>query len=693
MMYKKIVCCLLTSVALFAQEKSDFESLFKEVSNFTTQTNINIDHQPSVLTVLYSDDLQAMGVRTLKEAFEFVPGIETSMSSSGNNKVITRGASEPNNFVSIKMKYFIDGVDLSYNYYGDFPIELIDRIEVFRGGASAIYGQGAFLGAVNVITKSAIKSANNSVNVESGSFNYRKGSALLHTQVGGWDIGFDTYYKKHERTVDAPNAPVALLSAPLPAMYGVNGTFSGEKISREGLKEGSFGFIAHNDEWTFTSRYFQKHSQNYYGFFGVLDFDDNGYTQYRTATAQLTYESKLSDDFALKADVGVLQDHYEVNTYYYQIEPNMVGLTNPHFNMQHTMQTTYAEVALENEQFDNHKFKIGVYAGYVDLSKNHYATNVDVISQIGIPDPFFPGVYWANQTQLTTLSGDRSFYTLPSEKQRLLSYYFQELYHASDVLDISLNVRLDDYEHFNSMLSWRGALVYSEDDVNIYKLIASRAYRAPSYTEAYLTNHLGIYVGNPALKPESVDTYEAAYVYTKPNQTLRANIYYSIYKNAIDATFDNQFIYHNNAQYRYSHGLELEYTQEFENRSKLMLNGSYTQYKYTNVNLGTNIEIDNPNISQVMAHAAYIYPVMSSLNWSNVARYYGKKELAKYNGEIDDVLLVDSTLQYRFSKDLTAAFIVKNVFDTTYYYPSSGINVSPMQREGRVVYANLQYDF
>lgn len=687
MQYSKIACCLLTSLSLYAQEKSDFESLFKEVSDFTTQTNINIDHQPSVLTVLYSDDLKAMGVRTLNEAFDFVPGIETSMSSSGNSQVITRGVSEPNNFVYIKMKYFIDGVDVGYHYYADFPIELIDRIEVLRGGASAIYGQGAFLGAVNVITKSSRKSADNSVNVEIGSFDYRKGSTLLHTQVSGWDIGVDAYYKKHNRAVDAPNAPVSVL----PAYYGVNSTFSSDKISREGLREGGFGLIAYNDEWTFTSRYFQKHSQNYYGFFGLLDFDDSGYTEYRTATAQLDYNSKLSDNLTFKADVGVLRDHYEVNTYYYQIEPNMFGLTNPHFNMQHTMQTTYAEAALESEQFDNHKIKIGAYAGYVDLRQNDYSTNVDAINHIGVE--LSPGVYWANQTQLTTLTGNTGFYNLPDTRQTLLSYYLQELYHASDALNISLNVRLDDYEFFNSMLSWRGALVYSLDDINIFKLIASRAYRAPSYTEAYLSNHLGIYVGNPALKPERVDTYEAAYIYTRSAQTLRANIYYSIYKNAIDASLDNLDIYQNISKNRYSHGVELEYTQEFNNRSKLMLNTSYTHYEYTNVNLGTDIHMDNPNISQVLAHAAYLYPITSSLSWSNVARYYSKKELAKYNGEIDDALLWDSTLNYRYSKDITASFIVKNMFDTTYYYPSAGTNVAPMQREGRIMYATMQYDF
>ena len=247
---------MLLSLSLFAQKNSDLESFFKEISDFTTKTNTNIDHQPSVLSVLYADDLQALGVRTLSEAFAFIPGIETSTSSSGNDLMVIRGASEPNNIVYIKMKYFIDGMDVGYNYFANFPIELVDRIEVLRGGASAIYGQGAFLGAVNIITKSAIKGANNSVDFETGSFDYDKASAVLHTQFKGWDIGVDGYYKKDNKTVDQPNAPLSILPSPLPAIYQINGTFTGEKKSHEGLKEGSFGFIANKDKWTFASRYF-----------------------------------------------------------------------------------------------------------------------------------------------------------------------------------------------------------------------------------------------------------------------------------------------------------------------------------------------------------------------------------------------------------------------------------------------------
>ena len=124
-----------------------------------------------------------------------------------------------------------------------------------------------------------------------------------------------------------------------------------------------------------------------------------------------------------------------------------------------------------------------------------------------------------------------------------------------------------------------------------------------------------------------------------------------------------------------------------------MLNASYTQFKYTNLDLGNNVSIDNPNISQIIANAGYIYPLTSSLTWGNVARYHGQKELANSSGTIDPVLLLDTTLRYHFKKDFIASLNVKNLLNTIYYYPASGTNVVPMQREGRVIYADIQYDF
>ena len=59
------------------------------------------------------------------------------------------------------VKLMIDGHPVDYrsttgNFFGEelLPLEVIDRLEIIRGPASALYGANAFLGVVNVITRS-----------------------------------------------------------------------------------------------------------------------------------------------------------------------------------------------------------------------------------------------------------------------------------------------------------------------------------------------------------------------------------------------------------------------------------------------------------------------------------------------------------------------------------------------------------
>jgi len=73
----------------------------------------------------------------------------------------------------------IDGVKMDDAQTGHhamnaiIPIETIERIEILKGAAARIYGQSAFTGAVNIITKKVLNSALN-LGVNYGSFNNKK---------------------------------------------------------------------------------------------------------------------------------------------------------------------------------------------------------------------------------------------------------------------------------------------------------------------------------------------------------------------------------------------------------------------------------------------------------------------------------------------------------------------------------------
>lgn len=118
--------------------------------------------QPVLITILTANDIRAFGYRTMSDIMNALPGIFTT-----NDQVYTyvgaRGISGLGNYNS-RILIAIDGYRFNDNIYrqiglsGDeFPIdvELIERVEFVPGPASANFGYNAFLGIVNIITRSA----------------------------------------------------------------------------------------------------------------------------------------------------------------------------------------------------------------------------------------------------------------------------------------------------------------------------------------------------------------------------------------------------------------------------------------------------------------------------------------------------------------------------------------------------------
>ena len=63
------------------------------------------------------------------------------------------------------------------------PLEVIKRIEIIKGPAARIFGQNAFTGAINIVTKSN-DSIKNNAGFQLGSYNQQHAAATLGTRVG-----------------------------------------------------------------------------------------------------------------------------------------------------------------------------------------------------------------------------------------------------------------------------------------------------------------------------------------------------------------------------------------------------------------------------------------------------------------------------------------------------------------------------
>ena len=155
---KNIFIFTLLVTSLFANEnlklEEDFLSSLDEVSEIATKTKLNIDDTPSFVSVLRSEKLKKLGIENVFQALSLVPGVQLKRETSGVPVVVFRGVTQKG-----EVKLMVDGVTINNSYRGsiyhylDFPIEMVERIEVIRGAGSVLYGSGAISGVVNIITK------------------------------------------------------------------------------------------------------------------------------------------------------------------------------------------------------------------------------------------------------------------------------------------------------------------------------------------------------------------------------------------------------------------------------------------------------------------------------------------------------------------------------------------------------------
>ncbi|MET4728730.1 iron complex outermembrane receptor protein [Lysobacter enzymogenes] len=106
---------------------------------------------PATLDALDADDIQARGLRDSVEVLRAMPGV------MAGNLPGQPGAASMRGFGSGAVSYLFDGVRLTSSGFSsrNWDSFQFERVEVLKGPASVLYGEGVLAGAINFVPKSA----------------------------------------------------------------------------------------------------------------------------------------------------------------------------------------------------------------------------------------------------------------------------------------------------------------------------------------------------------------------------------------------------------------------------------------------------------------------------------------------------------------------------------------------------------
>ncbi|MDM5179696.1 TonB-dependent receptor [Massilia sp. DJPM01] len=186
-----------------AQAPADASQTMQKVEIVGTSIRRRLEAQTALpITSLRAEDFAKQGLSTAQEVLATIPMNQTSTGASqsvgsgtgGRATANLRGLGGDKTLVLLNGRrlanhpFFADTVDLNI-----IPVAALDRVEVLRDGASAIYGSDAIGGVINFVTKRSYRGLEVSVEayepVGSGG-----GDEQRVNLIGGWgDLATDGY--------------------------------------------------------------------------------------------------------------------------------------------------------------------------------------------------------------------------------------------------------------------------------------------------------------------------------------------------------------------------------------------------------------------------------------------------------------------------------------------------------------------
>ncbi|MFT4149319.1 MAG: TonB-dependent siderophore receptor [Paracoccaceae bacterium] len=652
---------------------------------------------PQSVSVIGAEELDQMNVNKVDGALAYSAGVQTQPYGydSDTNWFFVRG------FAGTATGAFLDGLP-SYSYgFGGFyidPFEL-ERIEVLRGPASALYGAANPGGIVNMVSKrpTGETGGKDELGVD------ESGRVWLSTDRQGV-ISDNLQYRfvaKAERTDDMgvfePGS--RFLLAPSLQYTTAGGTEITLGLSYDKIDEDHVG-----GAWL-----------PYYGAvkdasatFGRIDRDFNsgepGYDEYKRDQVMLSSEIAHSFDsgWRLVNNTRLGWSHLKESSVYaygyagYAMTPTDPDNTLSRIFFQHdtTARTVMNDLRLENDFATGgvqHRFMVGLDAKWFDMDQVQASVAwPDAATGLSASNP----VYGAAQPDTTP-------YLDNIVRQTQIGLYLQDQIKWGNGWTATANLRHDIAETSVSDDRFTGAEGSSRrDGETTWRLGVTKEFAgglaAYASASSYFNPQVVTTTAGNAISPETGNQKEIGLKWSPADTTL---VTLSLFD--IDREDISQSVW-NGAGYDYyqigkvnSRGVELEARHDFGNGLKL-------QAALTSMKVEVKDDVDTTLIGKTpygtvekMASVKVDYdlPSVPGLTLTAGVRHLGSSWADNANTlKVPSVTLVDAGVSYDFAPDWNANLAVTNLADKT-YVAACQTGFSCFYGEGRRVSLAISHKF
>ena len=623
-----------------------------------------LQEAPANVTVVSRAEIRRYGYRTLGEALNSVRGFYLT-DDRIYHYIGVSGIGLPGDF-NTRILVMIDGHAMteyvydSNNFFGqDFGLDmdLVERIEIIRGSASALYGTNAMLATINVITQSPADAAGLRMSSETGAFGEKKlfVSDSVYLGKGANLLLSGSLFDNSGQTLSIPG-------------FGVTSNSDAERGYH------TFANLIWGD-WSVTA-YFNTRRKNVpVNWAGGTVFGDGGS---HVRDGRNFVEAARSQDVGAS---GKLRYRFYYDDYRYddRFDYYETGNSGP-------IGTGQSGASLSDAG-----------QSYIQDQRSH-SRNEWAGSEITWQHPFTGrgDLTFGFQGEFEFRNLEDEFAVAPSPVElvwfnvpdRTSALFTQQEWRVSSRWKAYAGLRLDYSRNYGDHLSPKVAVVYQRSAATVFKAVYGSPFRNPSAWEKYFNDNETV-TANPNLHAEGAQTFELSAERTlKTGLTAILDLYHYRTHDLIEEFFpDNGIPQYRNLVRANSTGIEAELSKKLPQGFELLASGAFQ----TTRDADTGLALPNsPHVlaklrigDQVFRHRAFL---------ASSVEYMSARDVGD-GTSVAPVFLQDATLTTLRAPaaGLNVQAGVRNLWNRRYEDPV-GLAVSVMQQDGRSFFVKVVWD-